>query len=239
MGICGDVSSKRKKKFEITNEKKIKNGENLSAKNMGKISDKSKKSICEIKCDDGYGTGFFCILRYPDKNNKIYCLINNYHVIDNDMINYKEYIEIIMDNKEIRINLNNKRKIWRNEFIDFTCIEIKMEDNIIEEIDPFEINDNCYNEKYNNESYNNKGIILASIGSSKEIEIPQGIFYYIEDNIYFYHDCNTEGGFSGGPIILINNLSIIGIHKGYEKSENKNIGIYFSKIISNIINDNN
>ena len=204
------------------------------------ILDKSEKSICEIKTDDGYGTGFFCILRYPDKNNKIYCLITNYHVIDNDMLNYKEYIEIKMNNKEIKIKLNNKRKIWRNEDIDYTCIEIIKEDNIFENINPFDINDNCYNKNYDNKKYDKKGIIITSIGLTKDIEISQGIIYYNnEKKIYFYHDCNTDGGYSGGPIILVNNRSIIGIHKGYDKEKNKNIGIYFSEIINNIYDNNN
>ena len=154
------------------------------------------------------------------------------------MINYKEYIEIIINKKIKKINLNYKRRIWRNEEIDYTCIEIIKEDNIIKNIKPFDINDNCYNKNYNNEIYDKKGIILVSIGKSKIIEIPQGIIYYIKNNNEnFYHNCNTEGGFSGGPIILINNLTIIGIHKGYEKNENKNIGIYFNEIINNILND--
>ena len=90
---------KKEESISIINEKKLNNRENISTKNMRIILDKSEKSICEIKTDDRYGTGFFCILRYPDKNNKIYCLITNYHVIDNDMLNYKEYIEIKMNNK--------------------------------------------------------------------------------------------------------------------------------------------
>ena len=123
------------------------------------------------------------------------------------MINYKEYIEIIMNNKIEKINLNYKRRIWRNEEIDYTCIEIIKEDNIIENIKPFDINDNCYNKNYNIENYDKKGIILLSIGKSKIIEIHQGIIYYIKNNNEnFYHNCNTEGGFSGGPIILIKNI---------------------------------
>ena len=227
--------SKSMKLLSIINEKNVKKGENINTKNLQIIIDKSENSICEIKCNDGYGTGFFCILRYPDKFSKIYCLITNYHVIDDDMINYSEYIEIKINNKEIKIYLNKKRKIWKNEEIDYTCIEIIKEDNIIENINPFDINNNCYNTNYDNNNYDEKGIIIASIASSKDIDTSQGILYYIKNNrLYFLHDCNTEGGFSGGPIILINNLSIIGIHKGYEKNEKKNVGIYLSEIINNI-----
>ena len=75
---------------------------------------------------------------------------------------------------------------------------------------------------------------MAVISQNEGIGMSQGIFYYkkeIKENNYFFHDCNTEEGNSGSPIILINNLSVIGIHKGYDKKENKNIGIYLGQII--------
>ena len=231
-----ESKSKKNKSFSMIKEVDAQDGENLNIEKYKILTDRAEKSICEIRWDNGYGTGFFCILRYPDRYNKIYCLITNYHVIDDNMINYKEYIEIVINKKIEKINLNYKRRIWINEEIDYTCIEIIKEDNIIENIKPFDINDNCYNKNYNNENYDKNGIILLSIGRSQIIEIPQGIMYYIKNNNEnFYHNCNTEGGFSGGPIILINDLTIIGIHKGYEKDENKNIGIYFNKIINNIL----
>ena len=134
MGNKSNKSKKIKSSLIIENEHKVKEGDIIELKMMRILLDKSEKSICEIKTDNGYGSGFFCKIRYPDINNQIYCLITNYHVIDDDMINYKEYIEIKINNKEIKIKLNNKRKIWRNEEIDFTCIEILEEDNIIENI---------------------------------------------------------------------------------------------------------
>ena len=212
------------KTFVIKNEEKVKEGENLNIENIKTLLEKCEKSICEIQKDNGYGSGFLCIIKYPDRFNKICCLITNYHVIDDDMLNYKENIEIIINKQLKKINLNYKRKIWRDEEIDFTCIEILEEDKIIENIKPFDINDNCYNKNFNHQKYDKKGIIVASIEQYKIIEIPQGILYYIENenkNQYFYHDCNTKDGFSGGPVLLINNLSIIGIHKGYEKSAKK------------------
>ena len=131
------------------------------------------------------------------------------------MVNSKEFIEIKMNNNEMKINLNNKRRYWSNKEIDFTCIEIIKEDNLIEYITPFDINENCYNSNYNNQDYNKNGVIISAIGPSKEIEISQGAIYYMENNNNtFYHNCNIEKGYSGGPIILINNLSIIGINKG-------------------------
>ena len=133
--------------------------------------------------------------------------------------------------------MNLKRRIWIDEEIGFTCIEILKEDNIIEIINPFEIDGNCYNLNFNNKEYNKRGIVIPSIGKQKLIEFSQGIIEYIEKEKYkkfFFHKCNMKGG----PIILIDNLCIIGLNKGYEKNNKKNLGIYFKEIIENIKEEN-
>ena len=138
------------------------------------------------------------------------------------MLESKEYIEIKINKNIKRITLNIKRRIWNNEEIDFTCIEIVKEDNIILN-KPFEIEENSYNNNYNIKEYNQRGICNSSVGLKKEIEMDHGAIYYSEEynDTFFYHDCNTEQGCSGGPIILIYNLKIIGMHKGYDKEEKK------------------
>jgi len=231
----GLTNEKEESKFNrdnltIKNENKVKGGENITLNNSKILFEKAEKSICEIITDKGHGTGFFCKIKYPNKYNEIYCLITNNHVITKDMFIYQENIEIKFYNKEMKISLNIYRRIWTNEEIDFTCIEIIKEDDIIEIINPSEIDYNCYNINYNIEEYDKRGIVIPGI-KEKEIEISQGIIYYIKNGKLFFHNCNTKDGFSGGPIILINNLKIIGIHKGYEEKYKKNIGIYFKKII--------
>ena len=218
----------------IINEKKIK-GENLSFSKIKIIKEKGESSICEIIKDNGYGSGFFCKIKY-EKKEEINCLITNNHVITRYMLLNKDNIEIKLKNEIKKISLNKYRRLWTDEKIDFTCIEIIEEDKMIEMIKPFEIDDNCYIKEFDNkEEYKKRGIVLPSIGSTKEIELGQGIIYNIKNNKdMFVHDCNTEAGFSGGPILLINNLKIIGIHKGYESKINKNIGIYLKEIINNI-----
>ena len=229
------------KDLSIINEENINKGENLTTKKSKILNEKAEKTICEIKKKNGYGSGFFCKIKYPNKFNEIFCLITNYHVITKDILINKENIEIKLNNEEIKISLNLYRRIWINEEIDFTCIEILKEDNIIEIINLFEIDDNCYNINYNNVEYDKRGIVIPSIGVGKDIELPNGIIKYIDKEKYkhlFFHDCNTKPGFSGGPIILINNLKIIGMHKGYEQNNKKNIGIYFKEIIENIKEEN-
>ena len=224
---------KKYKTSSIINEEKVKDGENLTLKKNKLLLEIAEKSVCEIIKDYGYGTGFFCKIK--TLNKEMYCLITNDHVLTKFILLNKEYIEIKLNNEIIKISLNIYRKIWNDEELDFTCIEIIEEDNIIDKIIPFELDDNCYISNYNNNEYKKKGIVIPSIGITKEIEIPQGIIYYVNKcQDMFIHDCNTEKGYSGAPIILINNLKIIGIHKGFDKKKNKNIGIYFQKIINKI-----
>ena len=225
----GTSSSQNKKEelnfidsFSIIDQQKVKAGDNLTLTNSDILNEKAKKSICIIIKDNGYGTGFFCKIKYPNNLNEIYCLITNNHIITKDMLINKENIEIKLNIKKIKISLNSERRFWSNEEIDFTCIEILKEDNIIEIINPFEIDENCYNLNYNIEEYDQRGIVIPSMGIVNEIEFSQGAIYLIKSEKhknFFFHDCNTEPGFSGGPIILINNIKIIGIHKGYEKKE--------------------
>ena len=53
------------------------------------------------------------------------------------------------------------------------------------------------------------------------------------------HNCYTKSGNSGAPIVLVNNIKIIGIHTGYSKLKKKNIGIYFQNLLKYIDNEKN
>lgn len=223
-----------KDNFEIENEAKVKKGENITLKNTIILSEKAGKTVCEIiKDNGGYGTGFLCKIKINNDKESL-CLLSNNHVITKYMLENKNYIEIKLNNYLKKISLNISRRIWTDEKIDFSCIEILKEDNI-DINNPFEIDENCYNINYDIKEYNERGIIIPSIGLSKEIELSQGIIYYLKNiNDMFFHNCNTEGGFSGGAIILVNNLKIMGMHKGYDKQNKKNVGIYIKKILENL-----
>ena len=47
------------------------------------IIEQTKQSICKINCSNGgTGTGFFCLIPYPDKLNNLPVLITNCHVLE-------------------------------------------------------------------------------------------------------------------------------------------------------------
>ena len=57
----------------------------------------------------------------------------------------------------------------------------------------------------------------------------------------FKHNCDTDKGSSGSPIILASNLNVIGIHTGgvIKTNESFNLGTFIGTIMSNKINNYN
>ena len=215
---------------EIKNEKD-KIDENLTEDMSIVLTQKTKKSVCEIIKDSGYGLGFFCKLKLD--GSEICCLFSNNHVISQDILSND--LNIKLNEETYNISLKLKRRIWNDKNLDFVCIEIMEEDNLISKIEPFEIDENNYNIDFELEKYDKRGIVIASLGGKSIIDIPQGEIYCIENiNEKFIHNCNTEEGLSGGPIILTNNLKIMGIDIGFDKNSKKNTGIYITDIIEKI-----
>ena len=220
MGICQSERDKNENiKVEI--EKKVKPGQNIDGKKMKIFLSKCENAICKIMLIDGYGTGFFTKIKFI--NNEILCLMTNYHVINGNLLQ-NNYIEININEKIVKIYLNLKRRKWTNEDLDYTCLEILKEDNL--NVDSFEIEDNNYDYK----NYDKLGIITIEC----QLNFDKGILSYIPNSKLFYHDCNTESGYSGAPILLINNFKLIGIHCGYQKNSDKNLGIYIKEILNDI-----
>ena len=188
-----------------------------------KIIEQMERNICKINIGEEQGTGFFCKIPFPNKNQMLPVFITNNHVINKDILN-KDKIELdIKKEKAIKeIKLNNRMK-YTNEEYDITIIEIKEEDNINNylELDDIILND-IINNKNKNESYKNETIYIIQYPENK-----LSVSYGILDNIYedkkynFKHKCNTKGGSSGSPILNINNNKIIGIHKEGTKQYNK------------------
>ena len=95
------------------------------------------KSICKISYYDEksskmmFGSGFFIKL-YKD-GKELLCLMTNYHVIEKKIIQSKTIINIKYKyEKELfQIKLDEKERcIKYNENLDFSIIEIKLEDKI-------------------------------------------------------------------------------------------------------------
>ena len=205
-----------------------------------KILEQMEKNIFKIKIGDEQGTGFFCKIPFPNKENMLPVLMTNNHII-NENILYKnnEKIDLnIKGEKDIKtINLNNRLK-YTNEDQDITIIELKKEDNISNylKLDDKIIND-ILNESNENKDYIDKTVYIIQYPEG-ELSVSFGIIENIfEDKKYdFMHKCSTKKGASGSPILNIINNKLIGIHKTGLKAYNK--GTFLNYCIKDFIAKN-
>ena len=86
------------------------------------IKKQMKYNVCKIKVGKEQGTGFFCKIPFPDKNNMLPVFITNNHIINKKLL-YKDnsWIELDIKNETNtkKIELNNRMK-YTNEVYDIT-----------------------------------------------------------------------------------------------------------------------
>jgi hypothetical protein len=228
-----DTSQGNGIKFEKSDKKGM-----IDADAMMSFLPKAKKAICEINIPNGYGSGFFCKIPYTEDNNQLIpALITCNHVLSKDLIKTNN-INIILNGQTKTLSLN-KRKIWTDEKMDFTCIEIKeKEDNIYTF---FNLDDNVFT----NELYLNQNVIIYGINNNKigsKLVFSNGIINK-SYGCNFEYTCNTYPGCSGGCIVNQYDNCVIGIHEGEIKGTgNKNAvnaGIFIGDIVKYIKENKN
>ena len=191
------------------------------------IIEQIEKSICKIKCNDGgNGTGFFCIIPFPDKFHPLPALMTNNHVITEENIMKDKKIKFTINNDKLsfEIIINDYRKIYTNKKFDVTIIEIKENDNI--DVSSYlEIDEQIFKDNIN-DIYKGKSIYLIGYPRGGKPKYAMGIIKDIDENNYdIRHLCKSDPGSSGYPIINLNNNRVIGIHKGEgKKGQNWNLG---------------
>jgi surface protein len=168
----------------------------------------------------------FHVLRYGPNKNLEGALILWFTVLNENYIKNHNRIEIIYKNETKFISLKNEnRKVFTDEKLDYTIIEILDEDKI-EHF--FEIAQNI------NGIYD-KDIFILQYLDSNELLFSSGKIESIEGNI-IKHTCPTSKGASGSPIILRNSISnIIGLHFGSEKNKKYNLSTNINSIVNDII----
>ena len=201
---------------------------------------KIKNAVCEINMpNSGLGSGFFCKIPYTDnKNLLIPALITCSHVIPKKLIEYYQNIILFIGN-EFKIIPLKQRKIWINETIDYTCIEIKEEEDNIHTF--LDLDDNIFNENYSNEYYLNQEVLLFAMNklkNEKRLVFSNGKIKN-NKNYDFTYTCNTYSGCSGGCIVNQNNYRVIGIHKGGMVKFALNVGVFIMDVIKDIIASKN
>lgn len=210
---------------------------------MIKVEDSNKlnMSVVYIEAGAGIGSGFFLKLTIKDTSMKT--LVTANHVVNTDMVNNQISITIHIKKKQEKktIVLDKKfRKIFTFEKDkgDVTIIEIreqdKIEENLFLEIDTeyFSKGKDIYQEK----DYRNIRVIQYPHG--QELHYSDGIVKSTneEKEFEFMHNASTAKASSGSPVILINSLKVIGVHKeGVEVGE-ENYATFIG-YIKNILNE--
>ena len=189
-----------------------------------------KKSICIIETENNGGTGFLCLIEWSDKNLSIPALFTCQHVLNKT--NFRTEIKLIFYDKEKTIKLDESRIIFSDREMDITCIKLKKNEYDIN--DYLRIDEHIYNEDEINRLFKNRKIYTISFPKGNQ-SITEGEFLKLKDNNNFYHNCFTAKGSSGAPILNSDNMKVIGIHigeeKSYELNETKKLGTIIPKII--------
>jgi len=224
----------------------------LSKDQTNEIMSQMEQSICKIDLGDKVGTGFLCKIPFPTKFHYIGVLITNNHVLKEDYLKLNNNIKITLNDGKIERNIliDKTRKIFTNENMDVTILEIKEEDNINNKY--LDIDENIFDEELSKKIYEKDKIIYSlQYPQGKEVSFSVGKMNFISQKYkyYFYHLCSTIEGSSGSPILLLSNYKVIGIHKGNIKGNiknNMNVGILikfaidgFNQKYHNINNINN
>ena len=127
---------------------------------------------------------------------------------------------------------NLKRKIFTDEYLDYTCIEIFEVDKIINNISFF--NNNINQLKNKNYKEDKEDIFILQYPKGSNLSYSLGQIQKV-DNPRIYHTASTEDGSSGSPLINTENLKIIGIHFG-EYQNNINLANNIDNILIDIDN---
>ncbi len=174
------------------------------------------------------------------KNQELKYLLTCNHVISQKEIDEQEEILIFYGkiNQEIKKNIIlNKNERFTKTFedsIDITIIEILRKDSFLE--DKFLFPDLNYKNGFY--FYKNKDFFLAGYPEyfNEERAVCSGKIKGIK--IYsFFHSMETEYESSGSPIILKDNICIIGIHTSGVNNKKINLGAFIGFILDNLENE--
>ena len=211
---------------EIINEGGI--GKPISFKDYDIFIEQNKHSVCKItKNDKQFGTGFLCIIPFPDKLHQLPVLITCNHVLSKEDITIGKTINLnFADIYTKKLYIDKSRKVYTNDkAYDLTIIEIKEDDgfkiNKMLEIDN-DIND--LDDEENLNKYENKSIYMIHYPNGNN-SLSFGIIEKVNaDNIDIKHLCSSRDGSSGSPIINYNTFKVAAIHTGRHKTKNINFG---------------
>ena len=200
----------------------------VSIKGTEQILSQMKKCVCKIHNKGIKGTGFFCKIPYPDPSNLFPVLVTNNHILNKSDIKKNNTITLSINDEErfVDITIDESRKVFSSEELDTTTIELNLiKDNLKLDLEDFlELDENINKGNLEN-IYSKHSIYIINYPKGLNVEVSYGILSSIKDN-EISHNCCTEKGSSGSPILSLNNFKVLGIHCGPNSDFNYNKGIF-------------
>ena len=190
------------------------------------VASQKSNALCQVITNSGQATGFLCLIPNP-------VLITSNQVLNSDHIKPGSEIKISFTDQEGKkqsktIKITEERATFTagkvgEEEIDTTIIQIKPDEDRLENKEFIEIDENLMNEDVKNYyekndcyliHYHKGENLMTSLGKINEIENKNTSFT-------IYHSIKSDEGSSGGPIILFNN-KVIGVNGKSTKKEKLN-----------------
>ena len=195
----------------------------LSKDNFSKIKEQMDKSVCKILKQNMIGTGFICLIPFPDSSLSLPVLMTCHHVLGGKDLENGKIIKLLFNNMEKVIIIDRTRRRYAKEEFDISIIELKEEDSI-DFNSLLEIEYDIFNDKKINE-YKKKSIYIIHYPEGKEIQFDVDEIKNIDlKNNEIDHLCQTKNGSSGGPILSMETCRLIGIHIGAHRELHFNLG---------------
>ena len=200
----------------------------VSIKGTEQILNQMKKCVCKIHNKGIKGTGFFCKIPYPFPPNLFPVLVTNNHILNKSDLENNNTITLSINDDErfVDITIDQSRKVFSSEELDTTIIEINLEkDDLKLELEDFlELDENINKGNLEN-IYSKHSIYIINYPKGLNVEVSYGILSIIKDT-EITHNCCTEKGSSGSPILSLNDFKVLGIHCGPNSDFNFNKGIF-------------
>ena len=180
------------------------------------ILNQMENSVCKI-IGNKNGSGFFCNI---EKNKeKIPVLMTNYHIIDDNFLKNEKILKIFFRDKSIPIKRDKIKKVYSCSNYDIMILRIYEEDEF-RNINYLEIDDSL-SSRNPELAYEDSSIYILHYPMSKEINVSYGYGIKEKNKNNIIHKCMTSYGSSGAPILNLSTNKVIGIHKSFIKSINK------------------
>jgi len=193
-----------------------------------KIDKQIENNLCKIYIDKDYiGTGFLCAIPFPDSFITLPVLIANAHLFRKADLSENSTIKICLKKEKINkdLTITSERKIYINEKYDVVFIEILKDKDK-------DIISNCLDFNHEEMEFNKKECYVLQYDKDKKGKVFYGKITDVKES-EIVHNCSIEEGWDEGPILLLENFSVIGIHRGKYKEKK----LFFGTLLNDPVKD--